>query len=236
MGRTLLFAVVFFGLHALVADDLLAQRTTTGTGTGGTQTGTGTAQATGAQTAEQLGATGMIDSNARYLRENRQAGQLVGGEMAGVGALRDQTGQTGQTGQMTQGFGRGTTGFNTGGLNQFSNLSRMSNMFGGRTGQRGPTRMNMRTSVQLGFPAPTVQASPAVVSNRVQTQIARIPRIQEMGSVTVEMQGRTAVLRGQVATEQDRALVAKMLLLEPGISDVQNELTFAPPADSAAQP
>jgi hypothetical protein len=91
MRRTLLFAVVFFGLQSIAADGLLAQRTTTGTG--GTQTNTGTAQPGGAQTPEQLGATGMIDSNARYLRENRQAGQMVGGEVAGVGLLRDQTGQ-----------------------------------------------------------------------------------------------------------------------------------------------
>jgi hypothetical protein len=61
-----------------------------------------------------------------------------------------------------------------------------------------------------------------------------------MGSVNIEMEGQTAVLRGQVATaqdrEQDRALVARMLLLEPGISDVRNELTFAPSNDPAAQP
>ena len=133
------------------------------------------------------------------------------------------------------GGGLNTGGFNTGGFNQFGNLNRMNNMFGGRTGQRGPTRMNLRTSVQLGSTAPPAQA-PTVIGERVQTQIARISRIQEMGSVTVELEGRTAVLRGQVATEQDRALVGRMLLLEPGISDVRNELTFAPQADPAAQP
>jgi hypothetical protein len=182
----------------------------------------------------------MIPDDARYLRENRSAGQIVGGAVGGVGALRDQASQSGQPGQAMQGFQRSTFGFNpTGGFSQFSpfgSFNQMGRMFGSAMNSRNTrTRQNLRASVQLGFDAPPAQP-PVVVGARVQQRIASIPRIQEMGSVSIEMEGQTAVLRGQVATAQDRDLVARMLLLEPGISDVRNELTFAPSNDPAAQP
>jgi hypothetical protein len=45
----------------------------------------------------------------------------------------------------------------------------------------------------------------------------------------VSLVGRTAVLRGAVATERDRALAEALVRFEPGISDVQNDLRVAPP-------
>jgi hypothetical protein len=182
----------------------------------------------------------MIPDDARYLRENRAAGQIVGGAVSGVGALRDQASQTGQGMQGFQGTTRGSSPM--GGFSQFSQFSpfgsfnQMGRMFGSAMNSRNTrTRQNLRASVQLGFDAPPAQP-PVVVGARVQQRIASIPRIQEMGSVSIEMEGQTAVLRGQVATAQDRDLVARMLLLEPGISDVRNELTFAPSNDPAARP
>jgi hypothetical protein len=191
----------------------------------------------------EAGEVGMIPDDARYLRENRAAGQIVGGAVSGVGALRGQGTQTGQGMQGMQGFPGTTRGFGTmGGFNQFGGfggmgtLGQMGRMFGGAMNSRNTrTRQNLRASVELGFNAPPAQP-PVVVGARVQQRIASIPRIQEMGSVNIEMEGQTAVLRGQVATAQDRELVARMLLLEPGISDVRNELTFAPSNDPAAQP
>ncbi|TVS09222.1 MAG: BON domain-containing protein [Planctomycetaceae bacterium] len=183
----------------------------------------------------------MIPSDARFLRDNRDPGQIVGGTAVGVGALRD---QTGQAGQMMQGFQRTQPGFNVGGFNargfnQFGNMGQMGQFgraFGGAMNTRGArTRETLRTSVELGFQAP-VAPTPTAVSSRVQNRIARIPRIQEMGSVNVQMEGQTAVLQGQVASAQDRDLVARMLLLEPGISDVRNELTLSTSNDPAAQP
>jgi hypothetical protein len=235
MRRTLLFVVVagsgFLGFAAH---------------SDGAEATTRTGQTGAPQAIAQLEDVGMIPGDARYLRDNRDPGQIVGGVVSGVGALRDQTGQMGQTGrtmQGMQGFQGTTRGFGTtGGFNQFGNMGgfggfgQMGRMFGGAMNTRNArTRQNLRTSVELGFTAPPVQ-TPTAVGVRVQERIGRISQIQEMGSVAIEMDGRTAVLRGQVATEQDRDLVARMLLLEPGISDVRNELTFAPRDDPAAQP
>ncbi len=200
-------------------------------------------QASPQQTGGQQEGLGMIPDDARFLRDNRDPGQIVGGAGVGVGALRDQTGQPGQTNQM-QGFQRTQPGFNMGrfdarGVNQFGNFGQMGQlgrMFGGNMNVRGArTRENLRTSVELGF-QPPVAPAPAAVSSRVQNRIARIPRIQEMGTVNLQMEGQTAVLQGQVASAQDRDLVARMLLLEPGISDVRNELTLVDSSDPEAQP
>lgn len=234
MRRHLFFPIVAIGSLFIASISVQAQapRTTT------------PQQATGQQAVGQQESLGMIPSDARFLRDNREAGQIVGGTAVGVGALRDQTGQVGQAGQMMQGFQRTQTGFNMGGFNargfnQFGNMGQMGQlgrMFGGAMNTRGArTRENLRTSVELGFQAPAAP-TPTVVSSRVQNRIARIPRIQEMGSVNVQMEGQTAVLQGQVASAQDRDLVARMLLLEPGISDVRNELTLAASNDPAVQP
>ena len=73
------------------------------------------------------------------------------------------------------------------------------------------------------------QSIQAVSGERVQNRLARIPRLRENGPLTVEMDGRIAVLQGEVASEDARDLVARVVLLEPGISDVQNELRVAKP-------
>jgi hypothetical protein len=44
----------------------------------------------------------------------------------------------------------------------------------------------------------------------------------------VSLVGRTAVLRGAVASERDRELAEALVRFEPGISDVQNDLQIAP--------
>lgn len=47
-------------------------------------------------------------------------------------------------------------------------------------------------------------------------------------AVTVEEETETAILTGQVATERARELAALIVLLEPGISQIVNELTVVP--------
>jgi len=184
-------------------------------------------------TAADLGANLMTQGNERFLRENRDVGQMVGGDVSGVGNLREGTGQTGQAGRAGQNTRRTSSMFNQfGGFNQYGGYNQLGGLYGaGMYNSLNRQRQSLRMPVQLGFSTPAVH-TPAVVADRVQTRLDRIPRIREMGSVTVEMEGQTAVLRGQVATAADRELVAKMLLLEPGISDVRNELTSAPPADN----
>ena len=52
----------------------------------------------------------------------------------------------------------------------------------------------------------------------------------------VWVEGRTAILRGEVADARERDLAALLVSFEPGISAVRNELTIAKPGYAASTP
>jgi len=62
------------------------------------------------------------------------------------------------------------------------------------------------------------------------------------GSIEISVNGRTATLAGSVASANDRSLAEALVLLEPGIGDVQNDLvvtalpTPPPPLPSQSLP
>ena len=57
-----------------------------------------------------------------------------------------------------------------------------------------------------------------------------LPGIHWGSAVQVEIQGRTAILRGVVATEHDRDLAARVVRLEATIEQVENKIDVAAPA------
>ena len=64
-----------------------------------------------------------------------------------------------------------------------------------------------------------------------QARLARVMQSRGVSSPEVEVAGRTVFLRGVAASEHDRALVAQLASLEPGVSQVENLVTIqAPPA------
>ena len=48
--------------------------------------------------------------------------------------------------------------------------------------------------------------------------------------------GGFATLRGEVASERDRTLIERLVLFEPGISAVRNDLKVVPPQSDSASP
>lgn len=195
----------------------LSGMTTQGTSTGGSSTALGSLN---------LGA-GMTTGNERYLQQNRQAGQFVGGGFQGVGSLRGQPGLGGAAAAMT---GLGT------GMGQFGMMNPMSSLYAASmlnnlSRQRRPLRMPVSSGIEP-TPALIAAAEPAHVGQRVQSKLVRIPQVRGAGSVNVAMEGQVAVLQGEVKSQRDRDLIGRMLLLEPGVSDVRNELVVAPPVPS----
>ncbi len=169
----------------------------------------------------------------------------MGGLTSGLGSLGGMGGMRGGMGGLTGGLGGGL-GMNnlggglSGGLG--GNLGR--NQFGqmGNRGQFGQNRSQYaapaRPRVTVGF-SPELAAENAIttgISQRM-TQLSsrqgRAIQIQTRGPVQVSLQGRTAILRGVVATEHDRAVAARVALLEPGVSQVQNELLVSAATTSA---
>ena len=99
-----------------------------------------------------------------------------------------------------------------------------SGMFNAMSRQRQQLRVPLRlgpNGVSFSSTAPAVATGP---NPRVQNHLARIPHLKNPGSVKVEMEGQVAILRGEVGSQHERDLVARLVLLEPGIADVRNEL------------
>ncbi len=104
--------------------------------------------------------------------------------------------------------------------------------FGGFGGQNNNTQTpKIRAVLRIGFPIDA--RNDATLSQEVSDRFARMPLPKNLGNVQISMEGRTAVLRGQVAAEEDGKLAERLLSLEPGIDAVKNELTIAGQSSSS---
>lgn len=89
--------------------------------------------------------------------------------------------------------------------------------------------------LQLGFDPPEI--APSVVAEDISENVAGALALRHPNQtglpLVVTMQGRTAILQGEVASEHERLLAEQLTLLEAGVSSVQNELTIV--AESSAE-
>ncbi|MSR54036.1 MAG: BON domain-containing protein [Gemmataceae bacterium] len=79
-------------------------------------------------------------------------------------------------------------------------------------------------AMEVKFPAPVIV--PTRLQADLQGLISRTSAIRTPGSVRVEVAGTVVILRGRVSDEDERRLVEGMVRLEPGVHEVQNELTI----------
>jgi hypothetical protein len=142
------------------------------------------------------------------------------GGLGGMSALGGGMGRSGLGGGMMGGQMGGQMGRNQMGMGQ----------------NRNSTVRPIRPRLSIGFTPPPI-AAPQVTTalntrfNELGSQREGI-RIESRGPVQVSLDGQTAILRGVVATEHDREVAATMALLEPGVSQVKNELRVAPPVSA----
>jgi hypothetical protein len=88
--------------------------------------------------------------------------------------------------------------------------------------------------VEVGF---SVAAPPtSVVTSAVNRSFHSATLTSRFGSIQVSLDGETAVLRGTVASANDRQLAEQMALLEPQISSVRNELMIGTSSAPLATP
>jgi hypothetical protein len=121
--------------------------------------------------------------------------------------------------------GANPSGFNPrGGLNSLGGLQSLFSQNGfNQNGQgQGQPRMPLTIPIRLGFanrPIATAQ-----FTSRFGQRLAKLPGLKALGPIEVTMEGRKAILRGTVASEDDRQLAAGLAKLEPEVLEVQNEL------------
>ena len=77
---------------------------------------------------------------------------------------------------------------------------------------------------------------PAEIQASLERRLRNSPRIRWTSPLELTVDGQTAILRGEVATSRDRELAEAWAEFEPGISDVQNDLTVMSPDPSLLLP
>lgn len=95
----------------------------------------------------------------------------------------------------------------------------------------------IRAKVRLGFSVPRPSPAQLVLQgSKLATRLEQSSWLQTHSPMEVSIESGTAILRGVVATDHDRRLAERMARLQPGVRQVENQLTVAPPTESPAVP
>ena len=79
--------------------------------------------------------------------------------------------------------------------------------------------------IEIGFEVTTPQVT--AIASSVATSLGATKPGSRFRGVQVAFEGGTAILRGVVATQNDRTLAEQIALLEPSVSAVRNDITIA---------
>ena len=164
------------------------------------------------------GGVGTLNFNERFIRGNRRPDSFVGGDS------RDR-----------KGFVGSQQGGQTGRVRPVVTTPRSSAPNANRTGaSAGRTRSGVyepRLAVAFDVTRPTEEA---VAQNLVRL-LAASPGFPSAGRIEVSVAGAIATLRGEVASERDRTLAERLILFEPGIDSVRNELKVTRPPQARGE-
>lgn len=179
----------------------------------------------------------------------QQAGSATGGNAAAADVTEiaelspdqafsaiDRGGSVGSTASTGAGFsdvsaasgrgGGGAGGGQGGGLGgfgrAFGGLGGFGNLFGNLNNQGSTSKPAIRTRLRSAVSGPALPPAQVqqVASQRFQS-LASQPQLQ---GIAVRMQGRTAVISGEVRSDRDRRMSELLMRLEPGVSRVENQI------------
>jgi osmotically-inducible protein OsmY len=207
-----------------------AGATAAGTGTGMTM---GQGSTNGNANIPSTGASGTT-GNSLGLGANMQnftAGGATGFVGSSANSISNQLSRVGT--QVAVQAGR----VNFGSLTNLMNQSRQ-NQFNQQQAQKAQrlasqAKGQFRIPLKLGFEQKA--ASSVAISRAFDGRMIKIPALSEAGRINTTMEAQTAVLRGTVRSEADRALAESLANLEPGVMAVRNELVVAPTPPTASE-
>lgn len=92
-----------------------------------------------------------------------------------------------------------------------------------------PLRQNQmyRPRLTIGFQPPEIPTEQR--AGNLTELLQASPAVPSAESIVLTMKGRTVHLAGSVATVRERELASRILLFEPGVDAVHNELAVSPP-------
>ncbi len=168
---------------------------------------------------QRLETVGTLQGTERYLRRNKRPTDFVGSDgreaRRFVGAL--------------QAHARGTAPSSLQGLTRRIDRSETMN----QPVAPAPRGRMYYPRLELSLEAPLVGATDHPVRRALDT-LARSPHVNGASRIAVSMVGRTAILQGEVPSAKDLEVAELVLLFEPGISEIQNELTVNPDLSESA--
>jgi hypothetical protein len=250
MSRTSLLLLAVAIVFACAASSAFAQRGGTGGGMGGMSGGMGGMSSGLGGMGGMSGMSGGMGGMSGMSGMSGGMGGMGGGMgMSGMSGGMGGFGSSGMGGMGQSGMGMGQQG-NQGFIGRdtqdmtsiFNQLGRNSNQFMqqlNRSMGRG-NRGNRNTSqeqnavlpvrVRLDVAFERVPIAPTVVATNVRGRLEQVLTRRKITAPEVEMVGETAVLRGVAASESQRLVIEQLVLLEPGVMSVDNQMTVAPPA------
>lgn len=221
MARCILSLLLAFVCCRTVAAQGFGGSTTDRTTTGGATSGLGAA--TQAQTRGTGAATGGLSAAAPFgsgftfdprfgaTSFATPFGTGIGGGVGGVGGLGGFGG--GLSGSRFGSFGGGFGGgFGRGGF--------------GQTQQQNQSKIRATAKVGFEFQAPPAQAQ----ATTIRATLARLPLPPKFEQAQIQFDGRTAVVMGNFKNAEDVAVLKQLLLLEPGVSEVDVREAVVPGA------
>lgn len=193
--------------------------TSSGGASGGTSGGTAGAASGGTQAAPNV-ASGAQNVASAAVQTVQTKGAFVGADSQDTTNARSLQAAAGQSG-----------GTNANGMNQLQNMFSQSLQQLNQQSQKA-SRPKIRVPLKMGFPP---QPASANYVQHFANHLTKLPGIRFVGPAEVTMEGRLAVLRGTVATEDDRRLAEALAMMEPEVLAVRNELKVDSTATTVEQ-
>ena len=151
---------------------------------------------------------GIATSDARFMRRNRTANDFVG--------------QDSKEARKVVGAAQAPQGINSqpAALEVFER--RIPESLINPTRTAAPRTRMYEPRLVVGFRQPP--RSPSEISASLQSQMRSLTELDPSIQVTMTVVGETAHLQGEVGSEEARELIEQLMLFEPGISSVRNDL------------
>lgn len=245
------FAFAGFAWTLVSAIGLLVAADTLGQGIGGGQLPGGSNLTTGVG----FGNSGFGSGTGGGLG-NGSFGSGLGQGGLGQGGLGQ--GGLGQGGFGQSGFGGGTGFGSQGGFGQsasgfvgrdsadvasmFENMTRQGQAFQNRVdrainrsgqGDRAnnqTTQQKVRVKLKVGFDYPDPVTSPA--TQELAPRIKQMVSGKKVSDLTIQQEGNRVILTGRAADQWERMLVEQLVLQQPSVVSVSNQMTVAEPIDA----
>jgi len=192
----------------------LGQGMTTGMSSGSTQSGSGQG--------------GITNTQSQMIQGGGPVALQAGGNTGFIGQSSQNNAQnfyaSGQGARGNQSFSALSQLMAKAQQNQFNQQQAQKNARGNQQAQS-----QFRVPLRLGFQPQPVPQGPI---KGYEGRLTKIAGLSRLGPIQATLEGRTAVLRGTVASEADRQLAEGLARLEPEVMAVRNELVVGNPGNS----